>query len=154
MNEQFGLNGVIEYYLSAIRQKTPEAKFSIGMLAFERLGSYALKYAERNGDLLVSRDVRAKKEKITKINRGSNLGLSEENINQIAKEVAYKSVGLKDRLRYIFEKFNVPYEREELNELVYARDQIIHSGAYEDVFKLPNKIDTLFNLLPTAYAYR
>lgn len=55
MKNDFGLSAIIEYYLAAIRQKTPEARFLMGMIAFESLSSYVPKYAVKNNKQLVSR---------------------------------------------------------------------------------------------------
>ncbi|MGI8833975.1 MAG: hypothetical protein ACR2IS_15230 [Nitrososphaeraceae archaeon] len=146
MKDDFGLSAILEYYLAAIRQKTPEAEFLMGMIAFECLSSYVPKYAAKKNEQLVSKDVESKKKAITKVDRSLDLRLSDNQIEEIAKEVAYSSIGLKDSLRYIFQKFDVHCRNDDLNALVSIRGALVHSGKYHDFEELMNKIDILFQL--------
>jgi hypothetical protein len=149
MKDDFALNAFIEYYISAIRQKTPEAQFLMGMIACECLSSYVPKFASKNHDQIISKDMESKRKAIIKVKKRLNLNLSEKQIDVLAEEVAHNFVGLKDSLRYIFSIFHVPYRNEDLNALVSIRGALVHSGKYHDFAALLDKTDVLFNLLIT-----
>jgi hypothetical protein len=149
MKNYFGLSAIIEYYLTAIRQQTPEARFLMGMIAFESLSSYVPKHAAKNNEQLVSKDIESKKKALTKIQKKLDLRLDDAQIEEIAKTVSSNFIGLKDSLRYIFGRFNVQYNNDDLNAIIEIRGALIHSGKFFPYEELLDKTDVLFNLLIT-----
>jgi hypothetical protein len=101
--DEFGLNHIIEYYVSAIRNRSIEETFLIIAIAFECLCSYISEFASKNSVTLVSGDIENKKIVIEKISNELHLKLTEDSILRIAERVAYDKPGLKVLLRYFLQ---------------------------------------------------
>lgn len=145
----FEVEAIIEYYLSAIRQKTPEAEFLVAMIGLECVSSSVPEFATKSGDNLVSKDMESKKEKISDINKKRDLKLDYNSIEEISKAVSSANIGIKDNLRYLFGKLNMRYDENDLKSLISIRGKLIHSGKYEDLPTLLKYRHVLLNLLVT-----
>ena len=126
--DEFGLNHLIEYYVSAIRNRSIEETFLIITIAFECLCSYLLEFANKNKDVIISGDIENKKNSIRKVLRELDIKLMDDSITKIAEKVAYDKPGLKVLLRYFFMKFNIRYTEDDLEILYEFRNKIVHTG--------------------------
>jgi hypothetical protein len=145
LREEFGIDYVIEYYIAALTQRLQEEKFLIGAVAFECLGSYVPRYADKYGEKLESGSVEKTRKQIKSVMEELSVNISDEQIKIIVDSIAYRGIGLKDRLRYIFKKFAVKYEEKEL-AFVNVRGELVHTGRYQSG-NIITKIHDLFNLL-------
>ena len=84
LKKEFGLNHIIEYYISAIRQRSLEEEFLAIVTAFECLNDYIVEYALKNNVVLESGDMENKKNTIRKVSKELDLNLDEKSIEKIA----------------------------------------------------------------------
>jgi hypothetical protein len=144
LDGNLGLSIIIELYISALTQKLLEQRFLLAAVSFESLSSRIPAYANKKGDHLESGAIKATRMKIESWLAKYGLNCSDSQIEEITSQVAYKGIGIKDSLRYLFSKFNVVYDEEELN-FVIVRSQIVHSAKYKG--ELAPKCLQLFDLL-------
>ncbi len=152
LKKEFGLNHIIEYYISAIRQRSLEEEFLAIVTAFECLNSYIVEYALKNNVVLESGDMENKKNTIRKVSKELDLNLDEKSIEKIAARVAYDKIGIKVGLRFLFNKFSIKYDEAALKILYERRNQVIHtgivySGKREDLPLLSDEYNTIVSLL-------
>ena len=152
LKPEFGLNHLIEYYISGIGQRSLEEKFLLIATAFECLNSHIIKHAKKSGDPLISGDFDSKKAKIIKILSELKIDLDQEAIDKIARSVTYDNIGLLAGLRYLFGKYSVKHENDELKTLYERRNKVMHSGIIytgkkEDLEGLTTDSNTIASLL-------
>jgi len=152
LKPEFGLNHLIEYYISGIGQRSLEEKFLLIAIAFECLNSHIIKHAKKSGDPLISGDFDSKKAKIVKILSELKIDLDQEAIDKIARSVTYDNIGLLAGLRYLFGKYSVKHENDELKTLYERRNKVMHSGIIyigkkEDLEGLTTDSNTIASLL-------
>jgi hypothetical protein len=152
LKNEFGLNHIIKYYISAIRQRSIEEEFLTVVTAFECLNSHIIEHAQNNGVVLDSGDVEIKKNIIRKVSNRLKLNLDDNALQEIAVSVAYDKIGIKAGLRFLFNKFSIKYDEAALKILYERRNQVIHtgivySGRREDLSVLSNEYNTIVSLL-------
>lgn len=128
LKREFGLNHLVEYYISGIGQRSLEEKFLLIATAFECLNSHLVKHARNCGDILTSGDFDSKKQKIEEALTGLKIDLDQKAIEIIARSVTYDNIGLIAGLRYLFDKYSIKYDNDELKTLSERRNKVMHSG--------------------------
>lgn len=127
--KNFGVRIMIELYVVALTQRLIEQKFLLGAIAFESLCSHVEDFAKNNGDVLESGFIKNTRSRIKAWLEENKLVIGDGEIEQLTQRIAYRDIGLKDGLRYLFAKLDIKYAEEELN-FVKARGEIVHNGAY------------------------
>lgn len=129
-NNDFPLNHIIEYYISAARAHSPENQFAIAYLALDCLASNVPKYAEKVDGVKLENAaaVTAKENTIDKILKDQHQTLPTNIVHTIADAVAYKEVGDKMKIQYLINKFGVEFGEKTLGDIVSFRGRFMHTG--------------------------
>lgn len=131
LKHSLSLDIVLEFATTAKLGSHLETKYILTSLVLETLASNIPDYMRKLGVTIQPGGVATTREKILKILGKRGLDVSADVIDEIANEVAYKGIGLRDRLRSLLDYCGIPYDTSDL-EFTRLRDKLIHTGRFAD----------------------
>ncbi len=126
-----GMDIVLEWTVSAKLGSHLEIKYLITDLALEALASRIPEYLQKKGVELESGALNAARTKIPKVLAQRKEELPSAVIDEIASAIAFKEVGLRDRLRALLQHQRIAFQEDEL-EFTQTRARLIHTGRFRD----------------------
>ena len=141
-----GMDIVLEWAVSAKLGSHLEIKYLITDLALESLASRVPEYLYKEGVELESGALNAARMKIARVLAQQKEELPSAVIGEIACAIAFKEVGLRDRLRALLQHHRIAFQEDEL-EFTQTRARLVHTGRFRDYEEAMNEYQRLTNFL-------
>ena len=142
LKHSLSLDAVLEYATTAKLGSHLDTKYILTSLVLETLASCIPDHMRKLGIVLQSGALNAARARIAEILNKRGLDMSPQVIDEIADRVAYKGIGLKDRLRALLNHYHIPYDTSDF-DFTRTRARLVHSGRFDDY----NEAITLYQRL-------
>ncbi len=147
--KEFPLNKCIDYIISSLVSSTLQDSFIIAYIALENICSRIEEFSEKRGERIEPQSVNDMKNILGKLFAKLRKSFSNEELDFIAKKVAYKKISIKQAQKYIFSAFNVNYEDGTIDDLYEVRNSLFHGSDYDQSL-LRIKTNDLYDLISKA----
>jgi len=148
LTKDFRIHKVIEYYISAHVNSIEQEKFAVGYIALEVLCNAVPAYARNKGDVIEIKAIEETRGNLKKVFEELKLDISDDQLERITDEIAYKKVTIKDAQRYLLKDLSLPTDDILINNLYDIRNKLYHGADYDSNYKeLSEGLIKLFDLL-------
>lgn len=146
--KEFRIHKVIEYYISANVNSIEQEKFALGYIALEVLCNSVEAYAKNKGDTIEPKAIEETRNKLKKIIAEMKLDLSDDQLEQITDNIAYKKITIKDAQTYLLKDLSLDIDDDLIKNLYVIRNRLYHGADYDSNYKeLSEGTTKLFDLL-------
>lgn len=144
--KELPLNKCIDYIISSLASHTLQDSFIIAYIGLENLCNRIEEFSEKRGNKIEPQSIRDMKNLLRKLFTKFHKSFSDEELDFIAKKVAYKEISIKQAQKYIFNTFNVNYKNKTIDSLYEIRNSLFHGSDYEQL-PLRIKMNELYDLI-------
>ena len=145
LKKPFILNVIVDYYMQAVRQSNLESRFIMFAVAMETVAACGADFAKNSGLVIKNNGSETGKKRLKDIAEKTNVTLTDDFIEAFASQFGLNDIKLKDKLRFVFEHFDIVYQERELKEFTNYRNVVIHSGTSRDLDLLHKQTISLAN---------
>lgn len=145
LKKPFILNVLVDYYMQSVRQSNLESRFIMFAVAMETIAACGVDYAKNSGLVIKNNGLEAEMKKLKGIAEKTGVALTNDFIEAFASQFGLNDVKLRDKLRFVFEHFNIVYQEKELKDFTNYRNVVIHSGTSRDLDLLHKQTISIAN---------